>query len=54
MFSGSDAVDVLIEDHPGDLLVIGELLSGAYEYSRFHVAHNGVGALRFLRREGVR
>jgi CheY-like chemotaxis protein len=46
-----DAVDVLlIEDDPGDALMVQESFEHTNQNSRFHVVTDGRQALRFLRR----
>ena len=51
--SGDDLVDVLlVEDDPGDALMVQEHFDQAGKNSRFHVITDGRQALRFLRKTG--
>lgn len=51
--SGHDPVDVLlVEDDPGDALMVRESFAQAGKNNRFHVVPDGHQALRFLRRAG--
>ncbi len=48
-----DPVDVLlVEDDPGDALMVGEYFDQAGRNSRFHVIPDGQQALQFLRQTG--
>jgi CheY-like chemotaxis protein len=50
----SRAVDILlVEDNPADVRLTIEGLAEGNIPNRLHVAHDGVEALEFLRREGV-
>jgi CheY-like chemotaxis protein len=50
--SGAEAIDVLlVEDDPGDVLLIREAFADNHLPSRLHAVGDGVEALRFLRRE---
>lgn len=54
MAAGPDheLVDVLlVEDDPGDALMVEDSLAAASSNSRFHLAEDGEQALRFLRRD---
>ena len=51
--SGRDPVDVLmVEDDPGDALMVRESFAQAGRNNRFHVVPDGHQALRFLRQAG--
>ncbi len=50
--SGAPADVLLIDDDPGDALMIREAFTAAGTGSRFHVLPDGDQALRFLRRDG--
>jgi CheY-like chemotaxis protein len=48
-----DVIDVLlVEDDPGDVLLIREAFEDNKVHNRLHVVADGVEALSFLRREG--
>lgn len=48
-----DPVEVLlVEDDPGDALMVGEYFNQAGRNSRFHVIPDGQQALQFLRQTG--
>ncbi len=44
---------LLVEDNPGDVRLTKEALAEGKVHNNLHVAHDGVDALAFLRREGV-
>jgi CheY-like chemotaxis protein len=51
--SGSGPVDVLmVEDDPGDALMVRESFAQAGRHNRFHVVPDGHQALQFLRQAG--
>jgi two-component system, chemotaxis family, response regulator Rcp1 len=43
---------LLVEDNPGDILLTKEALKEAKIHNRLSVAHDGVEAMAFLRKEG--
>ena len=50
----SPPIDILlVEDNPGDVELTREALHDSKVHMRLSVVHDGVEALRFLRREGV-
>ena len=43
---------LLVEDSPGDVMLVREAMASLEVQSRLHVVHDGCEALRFLGREG--
>jgi two-component system, chemotaxis family, response regulator Rcp1 len=52
MSSMSEIEILLVEDNPGDILLTKEALKEAKIHNSLSVAHDGVEAMAFLRREG--
>ncbi|HBG93463.1 MAG: response regulator [Nitrospirae bacterium RIFOXYB2_FULL_43_5] len=50
--NGKPIVILLVEDNPGDVRLIQEVLKEAKVKNDLHVVYDGVDALAFLRREG--